>query len=76
MYCTAISRIVKIKDVKQLQQGTENDPIIKDQMVNLGCFLMCMFGNYLAPVLVAAHKVNKLDVGDEQGPEDEDYESD
>ena len=71
MYCTAISRIVKIKDVKQLQQGTENDPIIKDQMVNLGCFLMCMFGNYLAPVLV-----DKLDVGDEQGPEDEDYESD
>ena len=32
-------RVVKIRDMKKLQQDIENDPIIKDQMANLGCFL-------------------------------------
>ena len=45
-------------------------------MANLGCLLVCTFGNYLAPVLVAAHTVNNLDLGDEQGYEDEGYERD
>ena len=57
--------MVKIRDVKKLQQHIENDLIIKDQMANLGCLLVCMFGNFLAPVLVAAHTVNNLDLGDE-----------
>ena len=57
--------MVKIWDVKKLQQHIENDLIIKDQMANLGCLLVCMFGNFLAPVLVAAHRVNNLDLGDE-----------
>ena len=57
--------MVKIRDVKKLQQHIENDLIIKDQMANLGCLLMCMFGNFLAPVSVAAHTVNNLDLGDE-----------
>ena len=61
------------KDVKKLRQDIENDPIIKDQMVNLGCLFVCTFGYYLAPVLVAAHTVNNLDLGDE--PENEVYES-
>ena len=43
-------------------------------MANLGCLLVCTFGNFPAPVLVAAHTVNNLDLGDE--PEDEGYESD
>ena len=51
--------MVKIRDVKKLQQGIENDPIIKDQIANLGCLLVFTFGNFLAPVLVAAHTVNK-----------------
>ena len=41
-------------------------------MANLGCLLVFTFGNFLAPVLVAAHTVNNLDLGDE--PEDEGYE--
>ena len=45
-------------------------------MANLGSFLVCTFGIFLAPVLVAAHSVNNLDLGDEQGLENEDYESD
>ena len=61
------------KDVKKLRQDIENDPIIKDQMVNLGCIFVCTFGYYLAPVLVAVHTVNNLDLGDE--PENEVYES-
>ena len=34
-------------------------------MASLGCFLVCTFGNFLAPVLVAAHTVNNLDLGNE-----------
>ena len=76
LYSTGISRWFKIKDAKKLQQNIENDPIIKDQMANLGCLLVCTFGNFLASVLVAAHTVNNLDLGDEQGYEDEGYERD
>ena len=69
LYSTRISRVVKIRDVKKLQQDIANDPIIKDQMANLGCLLVCAFGNFLAPVLVAADTVNSSDLGDElEGP--------
>ena len=71
LYSTGISRMVKIRDVHKLQQDIENDPIIKDQMASLGCLLVCTFGNLLAPVLVLAHAINNLDLGDEQ-----DHESD
>ena len=74
MYSTGISRVVKIRDIKKLQQDIENDKIIKDQMANLGCLLVCTFRNFLAPVLVAAHTVNNLDLGDELA--NEGYESD
>ena len=73
LYSTGISRVLKIRDVKKLQQDIENDPIIKDQMANLGCLLVFTFGNFLVPVLVAVHKVNNLDLGNEF--ENEDYES-
>ena len=58
-----------IRDVHKLCQDIENDPIIKDHMADLGCLLVCMFGDFLAPVLVAGHMVSNLDFGDE--PEDE-----
>ena len=58
LYSTGVSRWLKIKDVKKLRQDIENDPIIKDQMANLGCLLVCTFGNFLTPVLVAAHTEN------------------
>ena len=76
LYSTEISRWLKIKDVKKLRQDFENDQIIKDQMAGLGCLFVCTFGNYLAPVLIAAHTANNLDFGDEQGHEDEDHEND
>ena len=74
LYSTRISRVVKIRDVKKLQQDIENDPIIKDQMANLGCLLVCTLGNFLAPVLVAAHTGNNLVPDDEL--ENEGYETD
>ena len=74
LYSTGISRVVKIRDVDKLQEDTESDRIIKDQMANLGCLLVCTFGNFLAPVLVAADIVNKLDLDHEL--ENEDYEID
>ena len=67
---------MKTGDVKKLRQYTENDPIIKDQMANLGCLLVCTFGNFLVPVLVTEHTVNNLALADEQDPENEGYESD
>lgn len=54
VYSTQFFQVVKIRDVKELQQHIENDPITKDQMVSLGCF----FG----PVLVAVHIGNNLDL--------------
>ena len=41
LYSTRTSWWLKIKDVKKLQQDIENDPIIKDQMANLGC--LCVY---------------------------------
>ena len=76
LYSTGISWVVKIRDVQKLQQDIENDPIIKDQMADLGCLLVCTFGNFLAPVLVAVHTVNNLDLGHEPCYEKEGYESD
>ena len=67
--------MVKIRDVNKMQQDIENDPIIKDQMANLGCLLVCTSGNFLAPILVAANTVNNLDTGNEQGLDDEGHES-
>ena len=76
MYFTGISGVVKIRDVKRLQQDIENGPIIKDQMANLSCFLVCTLGNFLAPVLVAAHEVNNVDLSHKQSFENKGYESD
>ena len=58
--------MAKIKDVKKLRQDIESDPIIKDQMASLGYLFACTFGNYLAPVLIAAHTANNLDFGDHE----------
>ena len=76
LYSTGISGMVKIKDVHKLQQDIENDPIIKVQMASLGCLLVCTFGSLLAPVSVLAHTINNLDLGDEQGHENEGYKID
>ena len=72
LYSTGIFWMVKIRDVHKLRQDIENDPIIKDQMAELGCILVCIFGNLLAPVLVLVHTINNLDLGNEN----EGYESD
>ena len=58
--------VVQIRDVKKLQQFIENDSIIKDQMAHVGCLLVHTFGNFLAPILIAVHKVNNVDLSHEQ----------
>ena len=60
LYSNGISGWLKIKDVKKLHQDIENDPIIKDQMTGLGYLLVCTYGNYLAPILIAAHTATKV----------------
>ena len=74
LYSTGISRWLKIKGVKKLRQDIEDDPIIKDQMAGLGRLLMCTFGDYLAPVLIAAHTYSNLDFADESENKNEGYE--
>ena len=64
-YSTGVSWIVEIRDVKKLWRDIENDPIIKCQIVNLGCPLVCTFGNFVVSVLVAAHTMNNLGPGNE-----------
>ena len=76
LYSNGISRFVKIKDVKKLCKDIEDDPIIKDQMVNLGCLLVCTLSDYLALVLVGVHTLNNLYLGDEPENKDESYEKD
>ena len=72
---TGICWVVKVRDVKKLQQDIiENDPIIKDQMRNLGYLLVCTFGNFLAPFLVAVYTMSNLYLGGE--PEDEGHRGD
>ena len=45
-------------------------------MANIGCLLVCTFSNFFVAVLVPAHTANNLDLGREQGLENERYESD
>ena len=40
LYSSEISQVVKIRDVKKLQQDIDNNPIVKDQMAQLGCLLV------------------------------------
>ena len=75
VYSTGVSKEVKIKNVKKLQQDIEKDPIIQDQMVNLGCLLVFTFGKFLASALVTANKMNNLDLNHEQSFENKGYES-
>ena len=72
LYSTGISRMVKIRDVQKLRQDIENDLIIKNYMTGLGCLLVRTFGNLFAPVLVLAHTINDVDLGNEN----KGYESD
>ena len=69
LYSTKTSRMVKIKNVHKLCQDIENDPIIKDQMVDLRCLSVCAFGNFLALVLVIAYTINNLDDMKNEGHE-------
>ena len=73
LYSTGISQWLIIKHVKKLRQDIENDPIIKDQMANLSCLFVFMFGDHLATVLIVVHTGNNIDFGGE--PENEFYES-
>ena len=61
-----LSKSLKSKMLKQLRQHIHNDPIIKDKMANLGCILLYTFGNFLAPIYAAVHKVNSFDLGNEK----------
>ena len=74
LYSKGISWFANIRDAKKLRQDIEDDPIIKDQMADLGCLLVYTLGDYLWPFSIAAHTADNLDFGNK--PENEGYESD
>ena len=47
LYLDCVSLVVKTSDINKLQQDTENYPIIRDQIANLGCLLVCTFGYFV-----------------------------
>ena len=47
LYFTRTCQLFKIRNVKKLRQDIEDDPIIKDQMVSLGCLFVPTFGIFL-----------------------------
>lgn len=63
--------MVKIRGVKKLQKDVGNDPIIKDQMTNLGFLLMCNFSNFIVSASVVAKTVSNSNLANE----DEGYEN-
>ena len=71
-----ILQVVKIRDVKKLLEDAENDSIIRNQMTNLNCLLLCNVGNFVAPALVVVHTVKNLNLWDDKKFEDEGYERD
>ena len=60
MYLTGVSQVVQMRDVHKLQQDIDNDPIITNQMDNLGCLLARTIVNFPAFVLVAVHTITSL----------------
>ena len=76
LYSTGIAQLVKIRDEKKLQPDIESDPIVKEEMGNLGCLLVGTFDNFLALVLVTAHTVKNKDVNHRQGFDVKGYEGD
>ena len=62
--------MAKIRNVKKLKLDNENDLIVRDQMADLGCLLVCTFGLLVCTlvllVLVAVDTVNNLDLGYKQ----------
>ena len=72
LYSKGVNRFISIKSVERLRQDIEDDIVIKDQMANLGAFLVCTLGPFLAPVLIAAHTLNNtrvLGYNDDEGDE-------
>ena len=72
LYSKGVNRFFSIKNVDHLRQDIEEDIVIKDQMANLGAFLVCTLGPFLAPVLIAAHTLNNAgDFGNDNEPSED-----
>ena len=48
LYSRRVNRFFPIKNVERLRQDIENDIVIKDRMADLGAFLVCTLGPFLA----------------------------
>ena len=73
LYSTGISRVFKIRDVKKLQHDIENVRSLKIRWLTSFVFQCVPKSEQLRQL---AHTVNNLDLDDEQGLENEGYESD
>ena len=62
LYSTGVSRVLNIDSIEGLRKDIENDPIIKDSMADIGTLMVGTFDRLLAPLLVACHTVNHVEI--------------
>ena len=62
LYSNGVSKVLNIDSVENLRKDIENDPIIKDSMADIGALMVGTFGRLLAPLLVACHTVNHVEI--------------
>ena len=62
LYSIEMFKIVQIKEEEKTEKRHDG-LIIRDQMTNLGAFMVCASGNLLLPLLVVAYTLNKTEIG-------------
>ena len=62
LYSNGVSKVLNIDSVENLRKDIENDPIIKDSMADIGALMVGTFGRLLAPLLVACHTANHVEM--------------
>ena len=67
LYSNGVSKVLNIDCIENLKKDIENDPIIKDSMVDIGALMVGTFGRLLAPILVACHTANHYSISKKLG---------
>ena len=58
VYSNGVRKVLRIDDMEQLRKDIEEDPIIKDSMVDIGALMVSTFGKWLSPISIVCHTVN------------------
>ena len=55
IYSNGVSKVLELDDMKQLRKDIDEDPIIKDSMVDIGALMVSTFGKWLSLILIVCH---------------------